>query len=121
MSFWPFGSKALSEKQVAPAQDPTSIGNICVKEGWITQAQLDKVMMKKNGTKLGEMLVALKLITNEQLRMALMKQQVDRGQMKPAVALEETIRIQDQMRERSNQSMREVVTTITHRKLVRAS
>ena len=75
-----FKKNGKAKYEIAAA-DETSLGNILVKLGFITQEDLAKAVgIQKSKTPfIGEILVDLKMIRVDQLEFALMQQKISRG------------------------------------------
>jgi len=69
---------AVSKKKVSPAEDPTSLGNLVVKAGVCTTAQLQKALEEKADAEdrlLGQILVRMGVLTEPLLQRFLEQQQ----------------------------------------------
>jgi hypothetical protein len=65
-----------------PSVDPTSIGNLIVKEGLLTKVQLEEMVKEFKqlaGVMLGQFLVEHGILTVERLQIVLLKQQAARN------------------------------------------
>ena len=65
----------------AAQEDPTSIGNILLELGLISRLQLSEALRWQEEHLLGKILVEHRMITQESLDMALLKQRLARGNM----------------------------------------
>ena len=65
-----------------PSEDPTSIGNVLLSLGWITEDQLAKALEIRDGGEdrlLGQILLDNRHLTRDQMRQALRQQRKMRG------------------------------------------
>ena len=80
---WPRRTPTRAEMLKQARQDPTSLGNILVKKGYLTKDQLETAVTQqmRETPHLGEVLIRLGFITQQQCEDALFEQKVLRGEI----------------------------------------
>lgn len=81
---WPFKQRRKRVlTPLSPAQDPTSLGNLVLAEGLLTEDEFDELMDEFNDTRieslLGRFLVTRGVITEEKLELLLIRQKAKRN------------------------------------------
>lgn len=75
-----------SREDSTPGDDPTSLGNMVVRHGLCSRAQMIEFLVEFNRSTreqlLGQFLVAKDVLSDEQLQMMLIKQEAERGGVK---------------------------------------
>jgi len=90
-----------------PRTDPTSIGNILIDMGYITPAELDRAL--RDGVLLGEALRDTGIISEPELRLALLKQRAMRGERVEYGAVQKAMKHLHTLQARSLSSIDRVI------------
>lgn len=77
----------FGKRRPSPDVDPTSLCNLLVTLGWITTTQLQDALMKKQDELIGQTLISMNLISQEQLDEALARQKLQRKEVTPKDAV----------------------------------
>jgi len=83
--------------KTSPAKDPTALLNILVHLGWLTAETAHRALLAKEDKLIGQTLLELGLLTEDQLEEALFQQQVARGKVSIREVAVRTMRRQNKL------------------------
>lgn len=96
-----------------PSDDPTALCNLLVVIGWVSKDQIENALQRKCEKLIGQTLIEMHLITQEQLDEVLQQQQVLRHEITPKQATLATLERQSVQTSKLVQSLNEFKDQIT--------
>lgn len=96
-------TNVFSRNEATPAEDPDSFGNLAVEKGYITHDDLQEALSVQREP-IGEVLVRLGKLTEEQLECLLLEQRVRKGEKISA----------DEMRQHERKKLRRRIGAVTN-------
>jgi hypothetical protein len=85
---------------LSPGEDPTSLCNLLISLGWISRDVLSRAIDRKQDELIGQTLIEMKAITQEQLAEALHQQKVARKQIPLRQAVLESLDRQNELQDK---------------------
>lgn len=102
------------EETIAQAsQDPGSLGNVLMKLNFVSREQLDAAIKRQVDVRLGEALVAEGVLTQAQLEVALLHQEMERGTITARTATSRMLKLGNHLTEQVNGKLGNV-TSLSH-------